>query len=53
MDTLQHLLVFVIVAGAVLFLARRVFLNRERRRRPAQTFVPLSSLKKPRDGGCH
>jgi hypothetical protein len=45
--------VFVVVAGAVGFLARRVFLTRRRRKRPAQSFVPLSSIKKGPGEGCH
>jgi hypothetical protein len=38
-----------IVSGAVWFLAQRMLLIRRRRKRPAQTFVPLSSLRKPAD----
>ena len=45
--------VVVIVAGAVYFLGRRVFLVRRRRRRSPQSFVPLSSIKRPPDHGCH
>jgi hypothetical protein len=45
----------VIVSGAVWFLAQRLLLIRRRRKRPAQTFVPLSSIRKPPDErkGCH
>jgi hypothetical protein len=47
--------VAVIVSGAVWFLAQRMFLVRRRRKRPAQTFVPLSSIRKrpDEDKGCH
>jgi hypothetical protein len=50
----QDIAVFFIVAGAVWFLFRRVLLSRRARSKPAQSFVPLSSLKKrPPQGGCH
>jgi hypothetical protein len=49
----QDLIVFAIVAGAVWFLVRRVTARRRERARPAESFVPLDSLRK-RDGpGCH
>ena len=54
----QEIAVALIIATAVLFLARRVVGRRSARRKPAQTFVPISSLKK-RNGpgqdshGCH
>jgi hypothetical protein len=44
--------VITIVSGAVYFLAQRVFAVRRRRKGPAQTFVPLSSIKK-RSDQCH
>jgi hypothetical protein len=45
--------VVIIVGAAVCFLARRVLLPRHRRRRAAQGFVPLSSLRKRTDPHCH
>jgi hypothetical protein len=54
----QDLAVALIVCGAVVFLLRRV-VGRRRRKASAQSFVPLSSLKKrnagSRDDGhsCH
>jgi uncharacterized protein YqfA (UPF0365 family) len=42
----QSLAVVIVVAAAVFFLIARVVGVRLRRNRPAQTFVPLSSLKK-------
>lgn len=47
--------VFLIVAGAVLFLFRRVFVRRRKRSQPAQTFIPLTAIKKRTEGGggCH
>ncbi len=53
----QELAVAVIVAAAVAFLVRRVVGRRERRK-AAQTFVPLSTLRKPgppsdHEPGCH
>ena len=54
----QDLAVTFIVCGAVAFLLRRV-VGRRRRQASAQSFVPLSSLKKrdpaPHDDGpaCH
>lgn len=52
----QQLGVGLIVAAAVLFLVSRVVRLRRRRSRQAQSFVPLSSLKKSRDDHerpCH
>ena len=43
----QSLAVVLVVAAAILFLVARASGFRLRRDRPAQTFVPLSSLKKP------
>jgi hypothetical protein len=54
----QEIAVASIVVGAVAFLVRRV-VGRRRKSRSAQSFVPLSSLKRPhgaaRDDGpsCH
>jgi hypothetical protein len=45
--------VVTVVAGAVYFLAQRMLITRRRRKQPAQTFVPLSSIKKRSDNGCH
>ena len=42
----QSLAVLLVVLGAIAFLVARVVGVRLRRNRPAQTFVPLSSLKK-------
>jgi hypothetical protein len=42
----QSLAVLIVVLGAIAFLVARVAGVRLRRNRPAQTFVPLSSLKK-------
>jgi membrane protein implicated in regulation of membrane protease activity len=55
--TWQDLAVWAIVAGAVAFLVRRL-VGRRARSKPAETFVPLSSLKSPGDPGrdrsdCH
>lgn len=56
--TWQELAVLAIVSGAVLFLVGRLT-GRRRRGTPAETFVPLSSLKRPGTGerdddrGCH
>jgi hypothetical protein len=47
----QGLAVVLIVAAAVLYLVSRFVSIRRGRRRPAQSFVPLSQLKKP--GGDH
>jgi hypothetical protein len=44
----QEIAVAVIVAGAVAFLLRR-FIGRRRPGTPAETFVPLSSLKSHQD----
>jgi hypothetical protein len=54
----QELAVVVIVACAVAFLVRRAVGRRASSRKPAQTFVPLASLKrskKPSDDEprCH
>ena len=50
----QAVAVAVVVAAAVLFLAARFLLPR-RPRKGTQTFIPLSTLKKPRppDRECH
>ncbi|MBK5298285.1 MAG: hypothetical protein JJE40_14100 [Vicinamibacteria bacterium] len=42
----QEIAVALIVCGAVAFLVRRV-VGRRRRQATAQSFVPLSSLKRP------
>lgn len=42
----QELAVALVVAGAVLFLLDRVVGLRRRRKRTAQSFVPLSQLRK-------
>jgi hypothetical protein len=44
--TWQDVAVFIVVAGAVLFLVGRNVNLRRRRGRPAETFVPLTALKK-------
>ena len=44
--------VVAVVSGAVYFLVQRM-LTRRRRRKGAQTFVPLSSMKKRPDHDCH
>ena len=54
----QDIAVFVVVAGAVAFLLRRVIRVRRARNAPAQTFVPLSTLRKAHipksdDPECH
>jgi hypothetical protein len=46
--TWQELVVAAIVAGAVAFLVRRL-VGRRKPRKPAETFVPLSSLRSPGD----
>jgi hypothetical protein len=54
--TWQDVAVFIVVAGAVLFLVGRNVNLRRRRGRPAETFVPLTTLKKSvnkPDGNCH
>ncbi len=54
----QDVAVVLIVCGAVIFLVRRV-VGKRRKTSSAQSFVPLSSLRKPpapeRDDGptCH
>jgi hypothetical protein len=56
----QDVGVWIVVAAAIFFLAGRNVKLRRRRKQPAQTFVPLSSLKRPsgaspqhEDPGCH
>jgi hypothetical protein len=44
--TWQDVAVFIVVTGAVLFLLGRNLNLRRRRGRPAETFVPLTALKK-------
>jgi hypothetical protein len=44
--TWQDIAVFIVVAAAVLFLIGRNVNLRRRRGRPAETFVPLTALKK-------
>jgi hypothetical protein len=53
--TWQDVAVFIVVAAAVLFLIGRNVNLRRRRSRPAETFVPLTSLKQKKadDGSCH
>ena len=56
--TWQDVAVFIVVAGAVLFLIGRNVNLRRRRGRPAETFVPLTALKKSAaaakpDEHCH
>lgn len=48
----QTFAVSLIVAAAVLYLARRFVLPSRRRERPARTFIPLSKVKR-RDDCCH
>jgi hypothetical protein len=50
--TWQDLGVLLVVAGAVLFLLRRMLPGRQK---AAQTFVPLDAIKHRRehDKGCH
>jgi hypothetical protein len=53
----QEVGVAIIVGGAVAFLVLRV-VGRRRRQKPAQTFVPLASVRHRRDDpsddrGCH
>jgi hypothetical protein len=43
----QDVAVWIVVAGAVFFLVGRNVNLRRRRKQPAQTFVPLSSLRRP------
>jgi hypothetical protein len=45
--------VVAVVSGAVYFLAQRMVANRRRRKQPAQTFVPLSSITKRSNHDCH
>jgi len=45
--------VVAVVSGAVYFLAQRMFVIRRRRKQPAQTFVPLSSIRKGSGDRCH
>jgi hypothetical protein len=51
----QDVAVFIVVAAAVLFLIGRNVSLRRRRNKPAETFVPLTSLrqKKSDDSACH
>ena len=42
----QDIGVWIIVASALIFLISRNVNLRRRRRQPAQTFIPLSSLKR-------
>jgi hypothetical protein len=57
--TWQDVAVFVVVASAVLFLVGRNVTLKRRRKRPAETFVPLAALKKrpsagsPDEPACH
>jgi hypothetical protein len=57
--TWQDVAVFVVVASAVLFLVGRNVTLKRRRKRPAETFVPLATLKKrpsagsPDEPACH
>ena len=53
----QEIGVVLVVGAAVAFLVLRV-VGRRRRQKPAQTFVPLTSLKNRREGppdrpACH
>ena len=43
----QDVAVWIVVSGAALFLVGRNVNLRKRRKKPAETFIPLSSLKKP------
>jgi hypothetical protein len=56
----QDVGVWIVVAAAIFFLVGRNVKLRRRRKQPAQTFVPLSSLKRSagasaqhEDPGCH
>ena len=52
----QSVAVVIVVAAAAAFLIVRLTGIRRRRHRPAETFVPLSSLKSPKGSGeksCH
>jgi hypothetical protein len=55
----QDVAVWIVVGGAVLFLVGRNVNLRKRWQKPAETFIPLSSLKKPaapdsgHDAQCH
>jgi hypothetical protein len=54
--TWQDIAVFIVVAGAVLYLVGRNVNLRRRRSRPAETFIPLTTLKKSpskSDEHCH
>jgi uncharacterized membrane-anchored protein YhcB (DUF1043 family) len=48
----QTLGVAVVVGAALFYLVRRFVLPSRRRQRPAQTFIPLSNVKR-RDDSCH
>jgi len=50
---LQDYVVFLIVGGAVWFLVRRVTARRRSRKKPAESFVPLATLRKGPGDGCH
>jgi hypothetical protein len=43
----QDVAVWIVVAAAALFLISRNVNLRRRRKQPAQSFVPLSSLRRP------
>ena len=56
----QDVAVFIVVASALTFLVGRNVNLRRRRKKPAQTFIPLSSLKRTSaptssgdDPACH
>ena len=55
----QDVAVWIVVGAAVLFLVGRNVNLRKRRQKPGETFMPLSSLKKPaapdsgHDAQCH
>jgi hypothetical protein len=49
----QDVAVWIVVAAALAFLLGRNLNLRRRRRQPAQTFVPLSSLKRPQTASEH
>ena len=49
----QDYVVFLIVGGAVWFLVRRVTARRRARKKPAESFVPLGTLRKGPGDGCH
>ena len=49
----QDYVVFLIVGCAVWFLVRRVTATRRSRKKPAESFVPLETLRKKPGEGCH